>query len=97
MVCTDDLDMVGSGDVDSAVLKKAMNAGCDVLLICRRGVSELQRLISDFSDDEIDHYNRLSSEHLGVIDMHIHNRIPSGSKAYEDAVAMLNNLSNRVE
>ena len=96
VVCTDDLDMVGSGNVDSATLKKAMDAGCDLLLICQRKVSELQQLISDFSDDEIDHYNRLSSEHLGIIDTHIHNRIPSGSKAYEDAVAVLNNLNNRV-
>ena len=94
IVCTDDLDMVGSGNVNSAMLKKAMDAGCDLLLICRRGVSELQQLISDFSDDEIDHYNRLSSEHLGVIDTHIHNRIPKGSEAYEKAVAMLNNLNN---
>ncbi len=95
MVCTDDLDMVGSGNVNSAMIKKAMNAGCDLLLICGRGVSELQHLISDFSSDEIDHYNRLASEHLGVIDTHIHNRIPKDSKAYEDAVAMLNNLNNR--
>ena len=97
MVCTDDLDMVGSGNADSAVLKKAMNAGCDLLLICRRRVSELQQLISDFSKDEINHYNRLSSEHLGVIDTHIHNRIPRDSKAYENAVATLNDLNNRAD
>ena len=95
MVCTDDLDMVGSGDVDSTVLKKAMDAGCDLLLICQREMAELQQLISGFSNDEIDHYNRLSSEHLGIIDTHIHNRIPRGSKPYEDAVAMINNLNNQ--
>ena len=94
IVCTDDLDMVGSGDVNSIMLKKAMNAGCDLLLICRRGVPELRRLISDFSNDEIDHYSRLPSEHLGVIDTHIHNRIPKGCDAYEKAVAMLNNLND---
>ena len=96
IVCTDDLDMVGSGDVNSAMLKRAMNAGCDLLLICRRGVPELRQLILDFSDDEIDHYNRLSSKHLGVIDTHVHNRVPKGCEAYEKAVTMLDNFNKQV-
>ena len=96
IVCTDDLDMKGISDVNSAMLKKAMDAGCNLLLICWRKVPKLEQLMSDFSDDEIDHYNRLSSEHLGVIDTHIHNRIPQGSDAYEKAVAIINNFNNRV-
>ena len=95
LVCTDDLDMVGSGNANAAMFKKAMDAGCDLLLICRRDVPELQRLLSDFSDDEIDHYSRLASEHLSVIDTHIHNRMPRGSEYYEDAVNRIENINSQ--
>ena len=86
LVCTDDLDMVGSGDTDVAMLKKAMDAGCNLLLVCRRREAQLRELISGFTNAEIKHYSRLGAKHLDVLDTHIHNRIPRGTPHYKKAV-----------
>ena len=65
-VCSDDLDMSGCRYADSSVLKRALSAGCDALLICHSG-SEKRKIIGDFSDSEISYYNQLSAKHWDVI------------------------------
>ena len=95
VICTDDLDMVGSGDVNAVALKRAMDAGCDLLLICQRGAPEIQRLLADFSATEIDHYSRLSSQHLQMIDRHIHNRIPTWSEHYLASVSRVKDFNRQ--
>ena len=94
MICTDDLDMAGSGDTDPTLLKQALNAGCDLLLVCRRGEAELRQLIRGFSDAEIENYGRSASKHSDAIDTHIHNRIPRGSDHYTRALNIVESFNN---
>ena len=93
IICTDDINMAGSGDVDSTVLKRTMDAGCDLLLICDYSISPVQRLLATFSDAEIEHYSRQTSQHLDAIDSHIHNRISNDTRHYADAVSTIEHFN----
>ncbi|MBC6414625.1 MAG: beta-N-acetylhexosaminidase [Chromatiales bacterium] len=95
LVCTDALEMVGCGDVHPTLLKQALDAGCDLLMFCHPSVSSLEQLLADFSDAEIEHYNRLSSQHLAIIDTHIHNRVPLATKHYLTAVSAVEKFNSQ--
>ena len=95
LICSDDLDMVGSGNVDAAVIKRTMDMGCDLLLLCRRNLEQLRQLLDAFSDTDIRHYSRLNLQHVGAIDSHMFNRIPPGTKHYSTAVAKIKDFNSR--
>ena len=53
---TDDLAMSGSLHPDAAALKRALDAGCDVALVCNNRALA-RELMAGFGDDEIERYN----------------------------------------
>jgi len=61
-VFSDDLGMAGCAGLDTAALKRALDAGCDIALVCNdRGMA--RDLMAGFADREIEHYNSSVARH----------------------------------
>ena len=62
LVFSDDLGMAGCAGLDAAALKRALDAGCDIALVCNdRGMA--RDLMAGFADREIEHYNSVAARH----------------------------------
>ena len=53
---SDDLGMAGCLDLDAAALKRALDAGCDIALVCNNRAMA-RDLMAGFADSEIEQYN----------------------------------------
>lgn len=91
-VCSDDLDMTGCDFSDSLPLKRAVSAGCDAFLICQ-SESEKLKIISEFTDNEISHYNQLVAKHWEAVTLTKPTVFPD-SQEYLSAVATLEHFND---
>ena len=93
-VCSDDLDMSGCRNADSSMLKRALSAGCDALLICHSD-SVKRKIIGDFSDNEIAYYNQLNAKHWRAMTSTKENTA-FHPESYSRAVELLESFNNKI-